>query len=333
VDNGATWKPVVNLSEKNPGEAFRPVIKASGTNVVVAWQDNSLGLSEIFVKVSKDSGQTWSSIINASSDKYSSVDPQMSLSGSSIYLVWNGRIPGHEILFRKSADLGQTWQATFNISKGENASQEPLIDVSGNNVYVIWREYTGTILRGDTFLRRSTDGGATWKTSQNISNDEGYSVYHMMKASGNNVYIAWMLNGGTNDVFLRRSADNGATWKSTVNISNTPGDSYPASIAAVGSNVYIFWTEETGDLFVRRSLDSGATWKSRTDVAGDVAYGVFRADIFVSGANVFAVWTQLDEKADGETYFSRSSDNGASWQPKKNLSNTDATSHDPQVAG
>ncbi len=325
-DNGATWKPVVNISEKNAGDAFNPVIEALGTDVVIVWADTTLN-SEILLKRSGDGGTTWGPIVNVSNDTPGSYDPQVTLFGSNIYVVWQGYRSGNlDIFLRKSPDHGATWKSTFNISKGSPASYEPLVAVASSNVYVVWRE------GGETFLRRSTDGGATWKSSQNISNDGGSSLYHLIAASGNNLYIAWKLDGGSNDIILRRSTDNGATWKTKVNISDSAGDSYPSSLEVAGSKVYVAWTESTGDLFVRRSVDGGATWKSKTNV-GDAANNVSVAHVFASGSNVYAAWIQPDEMANGEIYFSRSTDSGATWQMEKNLSNNNGGSIYPKVAG
>ena len=52
-DGGATFGSAINLS-KNTGESVSPVIASSGTNVFVAWSDNTLGNPEILLKASTD---------------------------------------------------------------------------------------------------------------------------------------------------------------------------------------------------------------------------------------------------------------------------------------
>jgi hypothetical protein len=50
------------------------------------------------------------------------------------------------------------------------------------------------ILQGDIFFKKSTDGGATFGDTINISNNAGLSENPQIASSGNNVYVVWKDN-------------------------------------------------------------------------------------------------------------------------------------------
>jgi hypothetical protein len=128
-------------------------------------------------------------------------------------------------------------------------------------VYVAWED--STLGSGEIFYRRSTDGGATFGSTVNLSNNAAESAPAAVAVSGNNVYVDWRDNTpGNFDIFYRRSTDGGASFGSTVNLSNNAGDSGGISqgIAASGSNVYIVWFDNTPgnfEIFLRKSVNSG----------------------------------------------------------------------------
>ena len=87
--------------------------------------------------------------------------------------------------------------------------------------------------------------------------------------SGDNVYIVWFTDKGTQnsngEVIFRASTDGGATFGNKTNLSNTAtADSVDAEIAAEGGNVIVTWWErnQTANTPVARiSTDNGATFE------------------------------------------------------------------------
>jgi hypothetical protein len=164
-------------------------------------------------------------------------------------------------------------------------------------------------------------------------------------ASGSNRFVVWEGDAGDDttiekpDIFFRRSTDNGETWKPTVNLSNNPGPSKIPQIVVSGSNVYVAWlqtnyADQLPNIFLRRSTDNGATWDAKINISSSGTVVAF-FKLVASGSNVYVVWENEDpddlhERTD--IFFRRSADNGASWQPKKNLSNNEPDSSRPQIA-
>jgi hypothetical protein len=107
---------------------------------------------------------------------------------------------------------------------------------SGNNVYVVWRD--NTLGNFDIFYR-STDGGSSFGSTVNLSNNGGDSggTAQSIAASGNNVYIVWQDNTpGNSEVLLRKSVNAGDAFGSTINYSHNSGDSIAPTIAVSPNN-------------------------------------------------------------------------------------------------
>jgi hypothetical protein len=98
--------------------------------------------------------------------------------------------------------------------------------------------------------------------------------------------------------------------------------------AASGSNRFVVWQDGTpgnSDIFFRRSTDNGATWKSIVNLSKNPGNSI-SPQIAVSGSNVYVVWTQAsaneEEDAEADIFLRRSTDNGATWGSKINISMT-----------
>jgi hypothetical protein len=96
TDSGITFVSAINLDKD--ARSADPKIIASGNNVYVVWvhnnnNNNSSGLSSILFRSSTDSGALFSGIIvnlsNALSSTKNMHSPQIAVSGSNVYVVWD----------------------------------------------------------------------------------------------------------------------------------------------------------------------------------------------------------------------------------------------------
>jgi hypothetical protein len=77
----------------------------------------------------------------------------------------------------------------INLSNNPTNSFRPGVAVSGNNVYVVWHD--GISGNYEVFFKKSTDGGATFSSPINLSNNRTESTSGQISVSGNNVYVIW----------------------------------------------------------------------------------------------------------------------------------------------
>ncbi len=327
-DSGATWQATKNLSN-NPGNSGGPDIAVSGSNVYVVWlQANAEGLlKNIFFRGSIDNGATWGARVKITTSGTIDSFPQMSAVGSNVFIIWDQK--DGEVYFRRSSDNGATWQGIDKLSNNPGDSRGPIIAGSGSFVYVLWTQDNAEGTASDVFFRRSTDGGATWKPVENLSNTGG-SGGPKIAVSGSNVHVVWS-DGPIDDpadILYRRSTDNGANWKSIVNLSNDAEGSGSPHVAVSGSKVYVVWTihptEDPSDVIFRRSTDNGATWKSEVNLSDSnlgcnpSLCGIRGLELAVSGSKVYVVWVQAATEH-YEILLARSFDSGATWKAVKSL--------------
>jgi hypothetical protein len=250
-DSGQTFGSTINLSN-NTGNSFGPDIFSHGNNVYVVWTDTISGISnDIYFTSSKDNGQTFSKSVNLSNNTGSSTIPQLSSSGTNVYVTWmDNSLHNTEIFFTFSIDNGKTFNKLINLSNNTGISAIPEISSSGDNVYVVWEDKTPGIY--DIFLASSNDNGKTFGSTINLSNNTGYSEHPQITSSGDNVYVVWSDNTPGNNDILMRGNGGGVTFGSTINISNNIGSSEFPHISSIGKDIYVVWQDFTagaGEIF------------------------------------------------------------------------------------
>jgi BNR repeat protein len=312
------------------------IAAASGANRFVVWSDKTPGNWEIFFRRSTDNGATWKPIVNLSNDPGTSVNPQISVSGSNVFVIWAQSTADNtpaDVYFRRSTDNGVTWKPLVKITSGGVGAISPQMTISGSNVYVGWDQQNGEI-----YVRRSADNGVTWKPIFNLTNNPGPSTNQQIVATGANVYVIWLqrsaIDSSLTDVFFRRSTDNGVTWKAQVNISKSGQVRISPEMAVSGSNVHVFWSHLSGQGFIRTSTDNGATWKPAKNLSNSLGEPVYSMEVAASGSNVYIVFTKSVElegalsvatcsgSHQSELQVAASVDNGVTWNSPVTISQT-----------
>ena len=292
IDGGGTWQTSKRLTN-NTGYSRSPAIASGGANLFVAWSDDTPGSAEIYFRRSTDGGATWQTQKRLSNNADVSYSPVIAVSGTNVIVAWLDHSPGNWTIYtRRSADNGVTWQPSVRMTYTAGSSMYPAIAGSGGNVCVTWHDFTSG--DGEIYLKKSTDGGATWKPNKRLTDNSGSSESSAIALNGANVYVAWSDNTpGNYDIYFMRSTDGGATWQTAKRLTNNPGTSYKVDIAVSGANVYVAWEDDTpetfDEIYFRRSADNGSTWQGAerlTDTSGVSAESAVAAN----SAKVFVVW-------------------------------------------
>jgi hypothetical protein len=99
----------------------------------------------------------------------------------SVYIVWSDHTAyNSDILFKRNAI---SFDPTINLSNNAGKSSSPSIAASGNNVYVVWTDDTPG--NSEIFYTRSTDGGAFFGDTVNLSNTTENSYAPRVAACNN----------------------------------------------------------------------------------------------------------------------------------------------------
>jgi hypothetical protein len=201
----------------------------------------------------------------------------------------------------------------------------------------VWHDFTSG--NGEILYRRSTDGGATFGSTINLSNDARDSLEPAIAASGNNVYVVWRDEFQPTDfvieIFYKRSMDEGTNFGDTVNISNNGGSSAFPDVAASGNNVYVMWSDSSfgnDEILYRRSTDGGMTFGPIDNLSNNAGFSNFPA-IAALENNVYVVWQDQDSiSGDNEILFRKSTDGGSNFGDTVNLSNKQGNQGQPDIA-
>ena len=114
----------------------------------------------------------------------------------------------------------------------------------------------------------------------NMSDNDGDSVYPLVASSGNNVYVTWQDNVfGHNkhlnyDILFKSSSDGGHTFGDAINLSNNSGFSEHPQISVNGNNVYVVWADNTRlnrDIYITSSSDGGHTFGDAINLSNNAA--------------------------------------------------------------
>jgi BNR repeat-like domain len=192
-DGGATWGASQRLA-RTPDESVAPdIIFQSPGNIHVVWEDYTPGNNEIYYRKSSDLGATWGKTQRLTWTSGGSLVPLIALDPSdNLHLIWQDMTPGEsEIYYKKSTNQGKTWTASKRITWASGSTlPSGLAADSFGNLHVVWA--FGSLIPYEVYYKKSTDGGATWTTSQRLTWTSGDSFDATIAAdSSGYLHVVW----------------------------------------------------------------------------------------------------------------------------------------------
>jgi hypothetical protein len=322
IDGGLTWETDKRLTNDSQN-SWEPTIAVSGSVVHVVWVDDRVwGVTNIFYKKSTDGGTTWGEDTRLTPDTVCQWAPCLAISGSFLHLVWyddrndpSGGCGGWypDIYYQRSTDGGLTWGSDTRLTeKAPGAwfwSGYPCIAVSGSVVHVVWEDDRGG--NGNIFYKRSMDGGLTWGSDIQLTNDPADSWDPCIALSDSILHIVWLdnRNGSNNDeIYYKRSTDGGLSWGTDIRLSNASGASEYPSVAVSGSMVHVVWEDNhdmgNNEIYYKQSVDAGLSWGGSNTRLTNASGNSNLAHIALSDSVVNVVW-QDNRDGNDDIYYKR----------------------------
>jgi len=296
----------------------------------------------MFLIVSNDNGQTWSSPRIIATPGSGQIDVQVKVDpvdGQTVYASWlqNNK---SVIDVAKSTDFGQTWN-TVVANQTKAGTDKDILVVHGQDVYVAY-DHTQTV-----WVSSSHDGGQTFSSAKVNQNAQfGWSLTGGAAIdNAGNVYFSWAgytQNGGAKgpvNIYVSKSGDGGLTWsEALVDVSGAPPtcSAYSCGWAFLGAGtamtadaagkLYLLWNSGAVDfgperIYFSSSLD-GNNWTPKLDVSA-APMGIdhsFPAIIAGGAGDVRIAWMDQRTNPDWNVYYRTSVDGGATWSAETTLS-------------
>jgi hypothetical protein len=269
---------------------------------------------------------SFSSAKNVSSNADFSMTPQAAVDAAgNISVVWEDDTANNSnILFSRSTDGGGTWSTPRNLSNSTGYSFNPRIAVDSNGgINVVWVDDTPG--NQDVFFSRSANGGASFSTPQNLSNDTPDSASPQVGVdTSGNISVVWENDDITYGIMYRHSTD-GVTFSTVTNLAtNTTGSFGPQMAIGADGSVSVVWEDDfnfQSDISFSRSADKGATFSTPKNLSSNSGNS-FGAQVAVDpSGNIEVAWTD-NTPGNNEILFTHSSDGGGTFASTKNISNS-----------
>ncbi|MCH9814847.1 MAG: choice-of-anchor D domain-containing protein [Actinomycetia bacterium] len=265
TDGGLTWSNPQNLSGGGPDDdAYEPAITSSadGTQLTAVWDEFDGSNFIVRAASSSDAGANWAEPVELSSSGRNAEDQQMASSsdGRFVTAAWEQRNDDGDKIIQTSTskDSGMSWSPPADLSApGQSAGQVDVTASSdGGRFAVAWTRDDGT--KDVVQVARSTDGGSSWGTPENLSDpaEDSNNPALAGASDGKTLRAVWAQDNG-DDAVVRSaiSSDSGASWSSPERVSNPDGttENPQVTMADNGSGVAAIWQRSAGSDWVVRS--------------------------------------------------------------------------------
>ncbi len=338
--DGVKFDKPINLSNTN-GTSFTPRLAVSGNNnLLVVWEDQTPGYSDVFFSKSTDSGATFSDPINISNSTYDSYSQDIGTQiNGDLYVAWNEILPDFsDIFFAKSTDGGITFDKPINLSNSNGStSYDPTIAVSEDNdlLYIGWSGVDNTNITTTSLLNNSNqdrttvpwtgitpDYNITAKIATAIGLEEPEGVLIVGILPGSPAQIAGLKGGNDPTIIDGRAVklDGDVILKANdTTIKGLPeyrryimdrqiGDNLILTIFREGKlkevNITI-GSRPADEILLVKSLDGGATFSDPINISNSTVDSSLPKVVLSKDNDWFAVWEDSVSPENSEVFFTK----------------------------
>jgi hypothetical protein len=221
-DGGKNFRDSIPLSE-NAGENSYPKISALNGYVYVAWNAGDLpnantGVDKgVFFVSSSNNGLTFGNLSKLNEEENGFGKPQVAAGyNNTVYVTWGGSTENqvNSIYLVRSDNNGRSFGEIKKIEETEQGKMNNPLNVEiivdeTDRLFIAWQDKirtAATTPENEEILSAvSLDGGESFESTTNISNNKDTSECPSIAMNGDNVYITWEdLTPGNHEVLYRQ---------------------------------------------------------------------------------------------------------------------------------
>jgi len=276
TDQGSTWAKWNGI--QHPGQVLSSlelVVAEGDSSFVFFFAKSTAGNGDIYVeRMALDGSSTNIIQVKVDADtivNFSACRDQ----GDPYYLhvayeIWDA---SYDLQQLRSTDYGKTWDATGGSVINTGTSPKPDVCCgNGANVYTVFRDRATSTDSVQLRLKRSTNRGADWLVSQQVSNLSA-PVYDPVVGAKHTDGTVWLVHtrdleaiSGTGDaVCYYYSSDSGSTWRNGSYLGpNTDADEQMPSIACHwnGGAATVCYAQSPGESLWFTWADQDTSWST-----------------------------------------------------------------------
>jgi hypothetical protein len=289
-DGGLTWADAVILGQRGDGESAEAMaIRRFGLSTLDAlWAREG----HLYLSTSLNNGFAWADPVDVAPQSGAGA-ADVARFADVVAVVW-ANYP-YDVRVKVSTDGGETFGPATTLGSHDVDQEEwgsPTVINKNGTITVAWIEKWSIF--GDParlVIRRSTNGGATWRPRQVVA--EGlrpYTALSMLGAGANKIVVGYTREGQDGRVVVRRSFDKGAHWGEELVVGGL--ESEDISLAYRGGALRA--TYITGnDVKFKTSTDFGLTWSPSSILSplpGDEYTKAGSVGALADGRSVVTYW-------------------------------------------
>jgi hypothetical protein len=328
------WGTEVRISDRE--NVRGEVLRTASARAVTIWQRGDT----ILQRRTTDGGTSWSATARLASDIISwgatSALGRVDLTYVRRVTSSTGNV-AFRLFYRRSTDGGVTWSTPLALTSA--ASRIADTDVARRTTSHVAVAWTG-LSTGNIYTRTSTDGGKTFGptrfAAKSANSEPGRTVIYrgdVKLALGTGVmYLAY--SSARDTVSMRRSTTGGSTW-SAATVMTRNGSEDGSLVASGSSAAFAYTTTATGTMkaVVRRTTNKGSSWSGAVHL-GAAPSGTFSTRPSLAYRDgVLAVVFKYGPPGASPVWHRQSSDFGATWGTRTQVSATNVDDSDPEPAG
>jgi hypothetical protein len=312
IDGGDSFGSPIRLTDSD-GQTnhSRPVLDFdSSGRLLVAWESEVLGDTDILVVKSQDPWGSFTSPVEASDGPMDTEQVYLDLAvddGGIVHVVWEDRRDNRDVRASSApvSTLDFGGSVKINDDLGNAWQEEPTIDTDEHgDVYVAWYDRRD----GDPsiYMAKSTDGGQTYGSNLRVSGSTTPPQFEPdIEVIGGNVHVVWQdgRTGVNRDIYYASAPSDSLVFGTSVKVNRGTSESNqgtPSLSVEPDGTVHVVWQDYrdgVSDVYYGVSSDGGRTFRDEkvNEAGGDPILEKAYPQVSVNTERtIYVVWEDMD---------------------------------------